>query len=145
MKRERLLLLVGLCVVLLIGSGFTVWVYQQVVRLDTTYVQAVTARSLDANFNPIEPTDVFFPDEALNLSVRLENVPPHTIVSARWFYEDREILTQDQVAANSIMRQSLGFELQRTDQPWPEGAYRVEVMLNAVVMGEVLFTVRPAD
>jgi hypothetical protein len=108
---------------------------------ESTRIQAVTALQLDDAFNPIEPSGVFRPDDVFYLSVRVENAPAHSIVSARWFYEDSVVMTQDQVTGALSNVYVLGFELSRTDESWPPGDYAAEILLNGMTVGNVEFAV----
>lgn len=103
-------------------------------------VQAVTTRGLDDQFQPVEPTAVFFPDETFYLSVRVENLAQPGILSAQWTYDGTPITLQDQrIGATSAY--VAGFELRRTDDLWPVGGYRVDLSLSGQMVGRIAFRV----
>ena len=106
-----------------------------------THIQAVMAHGLDDEYRPVNPAGEFAPDDIFYLSVRVENAPPHSIISARWYYGQSVIMTDDQVIGAASPVYVVGFELRRADEPWPVGAYHVAILLNGEEVGSARFTV----
>lgn len=141
MKRKPLSLIAGLSISLLLGIVVIALAVDAVMPPPEPRLQAVTARVLDEAFRPIEPTGVFTPTDVFYLSVRVEHVPAGSIVSARWRYGDSVIITDDQVVGGSDPVHVVGFELRRTNQPWPAGEYSVDVLLDGELQGTPMFSV----
>jgi hypothetical protein len=145
MKRHHGFFIAGFLAVIIGGGLLLAAVYRETFQPALTRVQAVTARALTDNFEPVDPTGVFLPGEVFFLSVRVENAPPHSIISARWSYDSTIITVQDQVTGALGDVYLLGFELDRTDQPWPVGDYRVDVLLNSQAIGHATFEVQESE
>ena len=136
------MVLVALAVVA-IGAGIVALSVADLLEPQAGSIQAVTSRGLDDQYRPLEPTGEFAPDETFYLSVRVERIVPGSILTARWYYGQSLIIAQDQVVRDSEAAHVIGFELRRTDDPWPSGAYHVQLLLNGTPVGTVQFNVTP--
>lgn len=138
--RRRGAFLIGLTASLIVGGALTAVILATSTPA-LTHIQAVMAHGLDAEYRPIDPAGEFAPDDIFYLSVRVENAPPHSIVSARWYYGESVIMTDDQVIGAASPVYVVGFELRRADELWPVGAYHVAILLNGEEVGSARFTV----
>jgi hypothetical protein len=144
MKRQHWLFLVSLVLTVIVGALLIAQFYgDSEAAAPQTIIQAVIAQQLDDDYNPINPTGEYGPTDTFYLSVRIEQAPAHSIISARWRYGEQEVLTQDQVIGALDDRYVLGFELARTDDRWPAGDYAVDILLNGSVVGSAEFVVMP--
>lgn len=141
MKKGYWWFLAGLVATLMIGIALILLLYAPVAVDENVRIRAVTAFGLDDDFDPIEPTSVYGPEDGFYLSVMVENLAERHIFSARWRYRDTVITTQDQVVDGAGGSYTLGFELVRTDEPWPVGDYSVDVLLSGDVVGTARFSV----
>jgi hypothetical protein len=142
MKPQHWLFALGFVLVLIVGALLVGMLYDATIRDgETSHIQAIMAHGLDAAYDPIEPGGLFSPDDTFYLSVRTERAPAHSIISARWYYEGTVIMTQDQSVGALSDVYVVGFEMERTDQPWPVGQYSVDVLLNGESVGQVRFRV----
>lgn len=128
---------------LAIGAGIIALSVADLLQAPAGTIQAVTSRGLDDQYRPLEPTGVFAPDETFYLSVRAEHIPPGSIITARWYYEESLIIAQDQIVRDNEAVHVIGFELGRTNDPWPAGAYHAQLLLNGTPVGTAQFAVTP--
>lgn len=142
MTRPRWLMLAGMLLVWIVAAAL-IALLVRVTAPQQTVIQAVIARALDPAYNPIDPTSEFTPGDVFYLSVRVQDAPPHSTITARWWYEDTLITTEDRDIGSASAAYVLGFWLERVDQPWPEGSYHVEVLLNQERVGVAQFVVVP--
>lgn len=141
MKRTQWIVLASLLVTVVVGGVVSIVLYNATFAAPQTRIQAIMAYALDEQFNPVQPTGEFAPDDVFYLSVRVENATANGIVTARWYYTDSLIHMQDQVTREGSETYLLGFELQRTDGDWPVGDYRVEILLDGEAIGTAYFFV----
>lgn len=141
MKRMQWIVLASLLVTVIAGGVVTVLLYNETLKPPETRIQAVMARVLDEQFNPVEPTGEFSPGDVFYLSVRVQNANADSIVTTHWYYAASLIHMQDQVIRAGAETVVMGFELQRTDGEWPSGRYRVDVLLNGEAVGTAYFDV----
>ena len=114
-------------------------------------LEATFAHGLDENMGPIDPGNIFQPDEPVYLAIKLKGKPKEGIVSARFMYGDQEIAEASVDIAESLKEQGVllviggntqvGFTLSH-DNPFPPGdAYKAKVYLNGRPAGEYAFVV----
>ena len=140
MRRTHWFFPLALLGTLILGGGALLLLEVARIEPEPIRIQAVTARSLDGQYQPVEPTGVFYPEETFYLSVRVENVAQPGILSAQWTYDGTPITLQDQVIGSGSAY-VVGFELDRTDDLWPVGSYRVDLSLAGQPVGSISFQV----
>jgi hypothetical protein len=128
-------------VTLAVGAGIVALSVADLLNPPAGSIQAVTSRGLDDEYRPLEPTGIFTPDETFYLSVRAERIPAGSILNVRWYYGSSLIHSQDQIIRDSEDIHVIGFELSRTDEPWPPGAYHVQLLINGSPVGTAQFSV----
>ncbi len=90
--------------------------------------------------NPAETT-AFTPDQTFYAVVALSNAPDSTKVKAIWSAVD-EAGTATQLAEKEIVGGASPIVFNASNSnPWPAGAYRVEILLNDKVDKTIDFTV----
>jgi hypothetical protein len=114
-------------------------------------VAATFAKQLGDNQEPIDPTESFYPDETIFLSLEFEGRPKEGTVKSEFFWGDESIASAevDFADANSGVLFSIGestfagFNLTH-ENPLPiSGNYRVESTLNGEKLGTYAFAVVP--
>jgi len=130
--------------ILALGAGIVALSVADLLNPPAGTLQAVTSRGLDDQYRPLDPTGVFTPDETFYLSVRVENIPSGSTLNVRWYYGQSLIISQDQIVRDSEAAHMIGFELRRTDEPWPIGAYHAQLLLNGTPVGTAQFSVASA-
>lgn len=132
---------VGLIVVVGAGGILAAGLYRSTFLPPDARLQGVLASALDENFNPVSIVENYTPDDTFYISIRIRSVPSHSVVTARWHYEGSLIASQDQSIGSASEWYVLGFELARTDGPWPVGDYWTEILLNGEGVGSIVFSV----
>ena len=97
-------------------------------------------RTIAADKTVVDQTDSFRPADTIYLSVRTEGGATEARLSARWTYEDGQLVdesTQSLAPAGSAVTE---FHLSKPDG-WPAGRYKVEVSLNGSSAGHKEFKV----
>jgi len=104
---------------------------------------AVMAGSLDANYEPVETTNVFGPTDIFYCSVEVADLEKDSEVTARWFLGS-ESLGEYTYAAEAGGSGYVGFNLSPAGT-WPAGNYRVDIYLNGELARSVTFLVTGAE
>ena len=111
---------------------------------------AVLAKDVEGdNFDPVDPTSVFSPDQAvIHLVVTLKNAPSDTTLKASWIAVD----VGDAAPANTLIDEveytadgsgNVHFTLgQPSSGTWPVGKYKVDLSIDGKVAKTVDFTVQ---
>lgn len=104
---------------------------------------AVMARSLDANYEPIETTNVFGPTDTFYCSVKVTDLEEGSEITAKWFFGS-EFLGEYTYTAEDGGSGHIGFNLSPAGT-WLAGNYRVEIYLNGALAQGVSFSVMGAE
>lgn len=124
---------------------------EPVAESDVKLVDATFAKELSENQEPIDPTEEFYPDETVYLSLQFEGRPEQGVVGATFFWKDQEIAGTevDLADANSGVIISIGestfvgFNLTH-ENPLPLSKdYRVETTLNGEPLETYTYSVVP--
>ncbi|MBN1310162.1 MAG: hypothetical protein JXB30_02005 [Anaerolineae bacterium] len=111
-------------------------------------LDVVPATALYDNYQPVEATDVFEPDDVFFVSVRMNDFRPDMELAARWSYQG-EIIAETKLDPNYIDagdgtghgEDFAGFVLMNDDSSWPVGNYIVEIVYEGEVLGSAKFRV----
>jgi len=104
---------------------------------------AVMARSLDPNYQPVEPTSVFGPTDTFYCSVKVTDLEKGSNVTAKWFFGS-EFLGEYTYTATGGGSGHVGFSLSPAGT-WLAGSYRVDIYLNDALVQSVAFSVVGAE
>jgi hypothetical protein len=116
-------------------------------------VEATFAKQLGENQEPVDPTEEFYPDETIYLSLEFEGRPKEGVVSSEFFWGEESIASAEVNFAdvNSGVLVSIGqstfagFNLTH-ENPLPiSGNYRVESTLDGEPLGTYAFAVVPPE
>lgn len=116
-------------------------------------LDATLSKALGENQEAIDPSEEFYPDETVYISLEFKGRPKEGIVSAAFYFHDQLIAETDvdMADANSGVIFSLGestyagFSLSH-EQPLPVSAnYTVETMLDGDPLGSYSFEVVPPE
>jgi hypothetical protein len=114
-----------------------------------TLVDATFAKSLSENQEPVDPTETFFPNETIYISLEFEGRPESGEVAAQFYWRDEQLAeaSVDLGDANSGVIFSIGqstfagFNLTH-ENPLPiSDQYRVEAFLDGEPLGTYPFAV----
>lgn len=120
---------------------------------DVELLEAVFAKELGENQDPIDPTEAFYPTDTVNISLRFQGRPKQGLISATFYFRDQEIASAevDFADANSGVIFSIGedtyagFNL-TTNEPLPISTnYSVVAMLDGVSLGTFSFEIVPPE
>jgi hypothetical protein len=86
------------------------------------------------------PASTFGASDTIHASVRTEGLKAGSTLSARWTYEDGQVVSENResLAANQAVTE---FHISKPDG-WPVGRYRVEIALDGRPAGAREFEVR---
>jgi len=104
---------------------------------------AVMARSLDANYEPVETTNVFGPTDTFYCSVKVTDLEEGSEVTAKWFFGS-ESLGEYTYTAEAGGSGHIGFNLSPAGT-WQAGNYRVDIYLNGELAQSAAFSVVGAE
>ncbi len=104
---------------------------------------AVMARSLDADYKPVETTNVFGPTDVFYCSVKVADLEEDSEVTARWFFGN-EFLGEYTYQAEGGGSGYIGFNLSPAGT-WAAGNYRVDIYLNGELAQSAAFSVVGAE
>ena len=104
---------------------------------------AVTARSLDENYQPVNPTAVFGTSDTFYISVNVKNLVVGSDVTVKYTYEGEYASDADTtVVADQAGSGYYGFSLTPPPDGFPIGNYTAEVYLDGVLATTVAFSVQ---
>jgi hypothetical protein len=103
----------------------------------------VMARSLGANYEPVETTNVFGPTDVFYCSVKVADLEEDSEVMARWF-SGSEFLGEYTYTAENGGSGYIGFNLSPAGT-WLAGNYRVDIYLNGELAQSTAFSVVGAE
>lgn len=86
------------------------------------------------------PATAFKPADTIYASITSEGTAPRVMLTARWTYEDGQLVSesQQQIAPNGVAITE--FHIAKPDG-WPAGKYKVEIGANGQAAGSREFTV----
>lgn len=87
------------------------------------------------------PTSVFATGDTIYASVRTEDQPAGSTLSARWTYEDGQLVSESRETLGTPGAIDTEFHIAKPDG-WPAGRYRLEIALNGQPAGARDFEVR---
>jgi hypothetical protein len=87
------------------------------------------------------PTTVFASGDTIYASVQTAGQPAGSTLSARWTYEDGQLVSENRETLASPGQVLTEFHIAKPDG-WPPGRYRVEIALNGQPAGARDFEVR---
>jgi hypothetical protein len=148
---------VVLCLALAVG-GLACDRSQQSTRTDSPPVSAPTSPAAAAKVTAIElgnqigadgqissgaARTTFTPGDTIYASVLTDRPPAGATLSARWTYEDGQVVSEghESLTITSSDRNATEFHISKPDG-WPTGRYRVEIALNGQPAGARDFEVR---
>jgi hypothetical protein len=85
--------------------------------------------ALGADGRVTAPASSFAPGDTIYVSVLTEGQPAGATLSARWTYEDGQVVSEGRETLASPGRAATEFHIAKPDG-WPAGRYRVEIALN---------------
>jgi len=98
-------------------------------------------RSVAADKTIAEKTESFGPADTFYLSVKTEGSGPSATLTARWTYEDGQVVDESRQDITPTGGATVTeFHLSKPDG-WPAGGYKVEVLLNGASAGTREFKV----
>jgi len=100
---------------------------------------AVICRSMDEDYNPVDPTDVYGPTDPFNCSVEVKNLPPGTRANGKWYFGS-QFIDEKEIFLKAGGSGCVGFFC-NPKKNWPVGEYRVEIYLNDNLVEEKKFNV----
>lgn len=114
----------------------------------------VFAKELSEDYQPVNPSDTFYPDETINVSVQIPGRPKQGVLGARFLYRDdlEAEASIDFKQENSDLLFSVGqdtftgFFLTHDAPLYISPLYSVELLVDGAAVGKYPFTViAPAD
>ena len=76
-----------------------------------------------------EPKETFSPKDTIFVSVVTEGSAPSATVSARWTFQDGQVVKEDSRSIAPSGTEATEFSIQKPDG-WPTGDYKVEIKLD---------------
>jgi hypothetical protein len=83
----------------------------------------------------------FSPTDTIYVSILTDKPPAGASLSARWTFEDGQVVSEGHESLTSSDRTATEFHIAKPDG-WPAGRYRVEIALNGQPAGTRDFEVR---
>lgn len=98
-------------------------------------------RALDADYQPVEPVEVFAPGDTFHVAVELRGYRPGMDLRARWLYEG-QVITETPLDTADAGDGYAGFSLSPQNPPqWPSGQYAVDIVYDDKVLSRAAFRV----
>lgn len=113
--------------------------------------EVVFAKELSENFEPVDSTEEFYPDETINVSVRIPGRPREGVLAARFLYMN-DLIAETSIdfgQENSDLLFSVGqdtftgFYLTHDDPLYISPLYNVELLVDGKSIGMYPYTVIP--
>jgi hypothetical protein len=106
----------------------------------TMTIKTILSRSRDTTINPSDTTHLFGIRDTIHGTIRSDNAKDGTILIGRWYY----LKTGQKIAENSAQL-SNGTNLSHFDlmneSPWPQGDYKLLVVVDSVIKDSAQFSV----
>ncbi len=106
-----------------------------------TAIELGTAIGSDGRVAAGAGRTTFSPSDTIYVSIQTERSAPGATLSARWTFEDGQLVSEGRETVASSDRAATEFHIAKPDG-WPAGRYRVEVALNDQPAGAREFEVR---
>ena len=109
------------------------------------------AKNLSDSYEPIDPTTTFYPDETVNVSVRVPGRPKEGVLGARFLYMDN-LIAETSVDFSDVNGDLLfsvgedtftGFTLTHDDPLYISPLYSVELLVDGNSVGTYSYSVIP--
>ena len=98
-------------------------------------------RAVAADGRVTAPASTFAPTDTIYVSVLTEGQTPGATLTARWTYEDGQLVSEGRETLATAGKSTTEFHIAKPDG-WPAGRYRVEIALNGRAAGSRDFEVR---
>ena len=109
----------------------------------TFVVKSVTlGNAIGADKRVAAPASSFAKTDTIYASVESEGASPGVTLSARWTYEDGQLVSEASETIAPTGPAATGFHIAKPDG-WPPGSYRVEISANGAVVASGSFSVAP--
>jgi hypothetical protein len=115
-------------------------VYMALKPREPEVLSITTATALDENYQPVETTDTYSPEDTFFVSVEVIDFPPDAKLTARWRLEGdviRETVFESEVPGSGF----IGFVLD-SSEPWPVARYSVEIVYEGKMIESTQFEVK---
>ena len=104
--------------------------------------KVVVAKSLDADYKPVDPTSVYAPTDIFYISVEVKNLVVGSVVSVKYKLDGQEYSDKDTVlTADKFGSGYYGFNLTAAGEH-PVGKYTAEISLDGKLVKTVKFEVK---
>jgi hypothetical protein len=103
-------------------------------------VDVEVGRALDMDKRISDKTDSFKPTDTIYVSVTTEGSSPGATLAAHWTYQDGQVVKHDETSVAPSGKANTEFHISKPSG-WPEGDYKVEVMLDGASAGTKSFKV----
>jgi hypothetical protein len=102
----------------------------------------VTGRSVHPDNTPADATELFLASDDVWATVVVEGTAPHATLQARWLTDSGGVLEQSSQEITPTGHTVVAFHIAARPGGWPLGRYKVEVLLDGVVVGTQDFEIR---
>jgi hypothetical protein len=103
-------------------------------------VDVEVGRAVGVDKRISDETDSFKPTDTIYVSVATEGSSPGATLAAHWTYQDGQVVKHDEASVAPSGPAHTEFHVNKPGG-WPEGDYKVEVMLNGASAGTKSFKV----
>ena len=123
------------------GGTASVTSFRAVFPLKRRVRLVTTAIGADGRIPSSDQKTTFAPRDTVYVSVVTDKPPAGATLSARWTYEDGQLVSENRESLTSAARNATEFHISKPDG-WPPGRYQVEIALNGQPAGSREFEVR---
>jgi hypothetical protein len=102
--------------------------------------EAVTAKSVDANYKAVDPTSIYSPTDTFYVSVHVKNLVIGSKVTVKYSYNGTEA-QENSLTADKPGSGYYSFSLSPSADGFPEGDYTADVYLDDSLAQSVTFSV----
>lgn len=103
----------------------------------------VSAKGVDENNKPVEPTSVFSPSDVIHISVQVKNLVAGSEVTVKYYYEGQHIESLDTTLTSDTAGSGYyGFTVSPPSDGFPAGNYSAEVYLDGTLTNTVAFSIQ---
>ncbi|MCD6554316.1 MAG: hypothetical protein DRI52_01930 [Chloroflexi bacterium] len=107
---------------------------------EPTIESAVTCKDITDDYKPVNETSTYAPEDTFYCSVKASNLKQGQTMTWKWYYGD-EFLYEQPLTLDKSGSGYVAAYLS-SDQPWPQGDYKVEIFLDDVLAQTVTFSVQ---
>lgn len=97
--------------------------------------------AIGADKRVTSPSDTLSPSDTIYASVASEGTAPSVTLTARWTYEDGQLVQETQQTIEPKGPETSEFHIEKPGG-WPPGRYKVEILADGRPVGEREFEVR---